>query len=50
MVVFHENTRKQTQILFNFHFETIESSIWFIVNQLQYFKNFDILKGKNKQV
>lgn len=34
---FHGNTRKQIQILFNFHFETIELSIEFIVNQLESF-------------
>jgi hypothetical protein len=37
---FHENTRKYIQILLKFHFETIEPSIGFIVNQLQNFKNF----------
>jgi hypothetical protein len=29
-------------------FETIEHSIGFIVNQLQNFKNFGIIKVKNK--
>jgi hypothetical protein len=46
--IFHENTRKYIQILFNFYFETIELSIGFIVNQLQNFKNFGIIKLGNK--
>jgi hypothetical protein len=33
-IVFHENTKKYNQILLKFHFETIEPSIGFIVNQL----------------
>jgi hypothetical protein len=45
---FHENTRKYIQILLKFHFETIEPSIGFIVNQLQNFKNFGIIKVRNK--
>ncbi len=32
-VVFQKNTRKQIQILLKFHFETIEPSIGFIVNE-----------------
>ncbi len=47
-VVFHENTRKYIQNLFKFHFETIKPSFGFIVNQLQNFKNFGIIKVKNK--
>ncbi len=35
-------------ILLKFHFETIEPSIRFIVNQLQNFKNFGIIKVRNK--
>jgi hypothetical protein len=33
-----------------FHFETIEPSIGFIVNQLQNFKNFGIIKVGNKYI
>jgi len=33
-IAFHKNTRKYIQILLKFHFETIEPSIGFIVNQL----------------
>ncbi len=47
---FHKNTRKYIQILLKFHFETIEPSIGFIVNQLPFFKNFGIIKVGNKQV
>jgi len=47
-VIFHENIRKYIQILLKFHFETIEPSIGFIVNQLQNFKNFGIIKVRNK--
>ncbi len=43
-----ENIKKQIQILLKSHFETIEPSIGFIVNQLQNFKNFGIIKVKNK--
>jgi hypothetical protein len=32
----------------NFHFETIEPIIGFIINQLQNFKNFGIIKVRNK--
>jgi phenylalanyl-tRNA synthetase alpha subunit len=39
--VFHENIRKYIQILLKFHFETIEPSIQFIVNQLQNFKTLE---------
>jgi len=46
--IFQENTRKWIQILLKFHFETIERSIEFIVNQLQKFKNFGIIKVGNK--
>ncbi len=46
----HENTTKQIQILLKFHFETIEPSIEFIVNQLQNFKKFGIIKVRNKYV
>jgi hypothetical protein len=42
-VVFHKNTRKYIQILLKFHFENIEPSIGFILNQLQNFKNFGII-------
>ncbi len=45
---FHKNTRKYIQILLKFHFETIEPSIGFIVNQLQNFKNFGIIKVGDK--
>jgi hypothetical protein len=45
---FHENARKKIQILLKFQFETIEPSIGFIVNQLQNFKNFGIIKVRNK--
>jgi len=47
---FHENPRKYIQILLKFHFETIEPSIGFIVNQLQNFKNFGIIKVRNNYV
>jgi len=47
-VIFHENIWKYIQILLKFHFETIEPSIGFIVNQLQNFKNFGIIKVRNK--
>ncbi len=47
-IFFHENTRKYIQILFKFHFETIEPLIEFIVNQQQNFKNFGLIKVKNK--
>ncbi len=43
-VISHKNARKQIQILLKFHFETIETLIGFIVNQLQNFKNFGIIK------
>jgi hypothetical protein len=46
--IFHENTRSYIQILLKSHFETIEPSIGFIVNQLQNFKNFGIIKIRNK--
>jgi hypothetical protein len=36
-IVLHENTRKQIQILLEFHFETIEPLIGFIINQLEFF-------------
>ncbi len=39
--VFHENIRKYIQILLKFHFETIEPSIGFIVNQVQNFKTLE---------
>jgi len=45
---FHKNTRNYIQILLKFHFETIEPSIGFIINQLQNFKNFGIIKVGNK--
>jgi hypothetical protein len=47
-VVSQENTRKKIQNLLKFQFETIETSIGFIVNQLQNFKNFGIIKVRNK--
>ncbi len=43
-VIFCKNTRKYIQILLKFHFETIEPMTGFIVNQLQNFKNFGIVK------
>ncbi len=46
--IFHENARKYIQILLKFHFETIKPSIGFIVNQLQNFKNFGIIKVGEK--
>jgi hypothetical protein len=46
----YENPRKYIQILLKFHFETIEPSIGFIVNQLQNFKNFGIIKVGNNYV
>jgi hypothetical protein len=46
--IFHENIRKYIQILHKIQFETIEPSIGFIVNQLQNFKNFGIIKVRNK--
>ncbi len=46
----HENTRKQIQILLKFHFETIEPSIGFVINQPQNFKNFGTIKVGNKSV
>jgi hypothetical protein len=49
-VVFHENTRKYIEILIKFHFENIEPSIGFIVNQLQIFKKIGIIKLGNKYV
>jgi hypothetical protein len=45
---FTKMTRKYIQILLKFHFEMIEPSIGFIVNQLQNFKNFGIIKIGNK--
>jgi len=45
---FHEKTRKYIQILLKFHFETIEPSIGFIVNQVQNFENFRIIKVGKK--
>jgi hypothetical protein len=39
---------KHIQILLEFHFETMEPSIGIIVNQLQNFKNFGIIKVRNK--
>ncbi len=38
------------KILLKFHFETIEPLIGFIINQLKCFKNFGIIKVKNKYV
>lgn len=48
--IFFENTRKQTQILHKFQFETIEPSLGFIVNQLQDFKKNGIIKVRNKYI
>jgi len=48
-VVLHENTRKSIQILLKFHFETIEPLIRFIINQLNFFKNFGMIKKKKKK-
>jgi hypothetical protein len=45
-VIFHENIRKYIQILLKFHFETIEPSIGFIVNQLQ---NQKLWNNKSKE-
>jgi len=36
--------------LLKFHFETIETSIGFIVNQLQNFKKIGIIKVGNKYI
>jgi len=33
--VYHKNIRKYIQILLKFHFETIEPSIGFILNQIK---------------
>jgi hypothetical protein len=41
---------KYIQILLKFHFDTIEPSIGFIVNQLQIFKKIEIIKVGNKCV
>jgi hypothetical protein len=40
-IKFHKNIRKYIQILLKFHFETIEPSIGFIVNQVQNFKTLE---------
>jgi hypothetical protein len=45
---FFMKTQKKILILLKFHFETIESSIGFILNQLQNFKTFGIIKVRNK--
>jgi len=49
-VVLHENTRKSIQILLKFHFETIEPLIRFIINQLNFLKNFGMIKKKKKKL
>ncbi len=46
--IFHENIKNYIQILFKFHFETIEPSIEFIVNQVQNFKKIGIIQVGNK--
>jgi hypothetical protein len=45
---FSQNTMKYIQILLKFHFETIEPSIGFIINQLQNFKKIEIINVRNK--
>jgi hypothetical protein len=46
--IFHKNIKIYIQLLLKFHFEAIELSIGFIVNQLQNFKKFGIIKVGDK--
>jgi hypothetical protein len=47
---FSRKCKKIDSNLFKFHYETIEPSVGFIVNQLQNFKNIGIIKVGNKYV
>jgi hypothetical protein len=47
-IIYHKNIRNYIQIILKFHFETIEPSIGFILNQLQNSKKIAIIKIRNK--